>query len=44
MKALAAGTPVDVYVAPALLAKPVEDLLPLLRKLPRAVTATEASH
>jgi hypothetical protein len=29
------GTPVDVYLAPELMAKPVEELIPLLKTLPR---------
>ena len=29
------GHPVDVYLAPELMAAPVEDLLPLLKRLPK---------
>jgi hypothetical protein len=30
----AVGSPVDVYLPPELMAKPVEELIPLLKKLP----------
>jgi hypothetical protein len=40
----AVGQPVDVYLPPELMAKPVEELLPLLNKLPRERTPARSAQ